>query len=545
MRQGAPIKLLAALALWAVAIALVACGSSSSSSSSSGPDPATLVPANAPLYMDVVIKPEGDQKDAVDSFLEKLTGRSDVGSLIVQKLDAGLASDHITYEDDVEPWLSSDAGFFLTSFGTNPDGAAIVPTSDQDAAMAAVEKAVAGQGNVHLSDATYKGVSYRTETGGDNPGSFGIVDDFLVVGTPDAFKAVVDTSQGAASLATSESYKSALAGAPDSPLFTTFLEPKAILQAALAGSQTTPGGAAVLRQFEGMAQGPVAGWLDATSTSAALTFSAATPDNGSGGSESLITSVPDDAWLAFGASNFGRQLGQVFSQAFERGLARGFASSGFSGVTPGAALRRLGALTGIDFGNLGKWLTSISGYVSGTSVFSLGGALVLGTSDEKASAQSLSELQRLLQKDPNVTVSPLGGGETGFKIVPNGTPVEIDVEQADGKVVVGLGQGSVERVLSPTSTLGNADAFKAATGALGDGIAPSFYLDFQPIANLASLAQSSSPDPQLQQALPYLDRLDYLVAGAGVSGDRTESRLVLGVHDAGDSGNGVSATIEP
>ncbi len=536
-----------AVALAAAVALLAACGSSSSSSSSSGPDPATLVPANVPLYADAVVKPEGDQKDSVDSFLEKLTGRSDVGSLLVQKLDQGLASnqDNITYEDDIQPWLGSDVGFFLTSFGNNPDGAVIAPTSDGDAAMAAVEKTIKSSDNVH--DATYKGVSYQTQTTGSSPSSAGIVDGFLVAGTPDAFKAVVDASQGASSLADSGDYKSALASAPDSPLFTAFVDPKAILQAALAESGTTPGGAMVLKQLEGSTQGPIAGWLDATSTSAALTFSAPKPADGAApsGDGSLVSGLPQDSWLAFGAADVGSQLSQGFSTAFQRGLAHGFSTSGLGGVTPANALKRFAALTGIDFTAIGKWLTSVSGYVSGSSVFSLSGALVLGTSDEKASAQSLSEFQRLLAKDANVSVSPLGGGETGFKIVPKGTPVEIDVEQANGKVVIGLGQGSVQNALSPSSKLSDSDTFKTATANLGDGVSPSFYLDFQPIARFVSTAAASSPDPRLQLVQPYLDRLDYLVAGAGTTGDRVESQIVLGVHASQDSSTGTESSVLP
>src|SRR5689334_704207 len=104
MRQGARIKLvLVALALCAAAALLAACGGGGSSDSTSGADPATLVPADAPLYGDFVVKPEGDQKDAVESFLDKITGGQDVGSLLVSRLDQSLAQDDITYEDDIQP----------------------------------------------------------------------------------------------------------------------------------------------------------------------------------------------------------------------------------------------------------------------------------------------------------------------------------------------------------------------------------------------------------------------------------------------------------
>ena len=52
--------------------------------------------------------------------------------------------------------------------------------------------------------------------------------------------------------------------------------------------------------------------------------------------------------------------------------------------------------------------------MGGTSLFGLGGALVLETSDEQASAQTLDQLQRALGNDPAVSVEPLTeAGEQG------------------------------------------------------------------------------------------------------------------------------------
>jgi hypothetical protein len=76
-------------------------------------------------------------------------------------------------------------------------------------------------------------------------------------------------------------------------------------------------------------------------------------------------------------------------------------------------------------------------------------------------------------------------------------------------------------------------------------VVPSVYFDFQPIASFLRLAETSSPDPSLEQAMPYLDRLDYLIAGASTTADRVESRIVLGVRSAPDSGSGVESTVLP
>ena len=120
------------------------------------------------------------------------------------------------------------------------------------------------------------------------------------------------------------------------------------------------------------------------------------------------------------------------------------------------------------------------------------------------------------------------------------------MEQRDGKVVAGLGQNSVDEALSPSSKLGDSGTYKAATGALGGDLTPSFYLDFEPIASFLKLAQTSSPNPNLEQAMPYLDRLDYLIAGASDHARTAWSRsIVLGVRSAPDSGSGVESSVLP
>jgi hypothetical protein len=542
VRRGSPILKLVALALGVAAFVLAACGGGggSGTTASSGPDPASLVPADSPLYFDSVVKPAGDQRAAVDSFLQKISGRSDVGSLIVQSFDKQLQKSGVNYEKDIAPWLGERLGAFATKLGKSPGGAAIVPTTDPGAAMTTFEKAArATPADGKLEKSSYKGTDYDVQ--GNT--SFGVVGDFFVAGTDDAFKAAVDTAAGGASLASSSSYRSALAGAPADRLATVVADPKSIVDAILASSNVQlPASAPGLEQLHALEGQPVAAWLDATSSTVGLTVSTAATGNAPASGASLITGFPDDAWLAFGASMFGQGFAQGLQQLQSAAAA---APGGLGGPGPAQMLQRLGAVTGVDFKNLTQWLGSASGYMSGSSVFSLGGALVLGTSDEQASARTLSQVQSALAHDRNLVVSPLGGGQTGFKVQPTGAPVEIDVEQSAGKVVVGLGQASIDNALHPSSSLGDSSAFKAATGALGSDVVPSFYLDFKTIASFLALAQSSSSAPGLQQAMPYLDRLDYLVAGAGTSGDRQQVSIVLGVHEASGSGSGVTAAIQP
>jgi hypothetical protein len=122
-------------------------------------------------------------------------------------------------------------------------------------------------------------------------------------------------------------------------------------------------------------------------------------------------------------------------------------------------------------------------------------------------------------------------------MTPRGAPIQIVFTQRDGKVVVGLGQDSVRAALNPPRALSSSAAFKSAAGALGSGLSPELYVDFQPLASLFEIPGVIT-DPQFQQVKPYLERLNYLVAGAGESGGRALVRIALGVRRGGRSGSG-------
>jgi len=167
---------------------------------------------------------------------------------------------------------------------------------------------------------------------------------------------------------------------------------------------------------------------------------------------------------------------------------------------------------------------------------------VIKSRDRAASAKTLDQLEAAFERDVDVVTRPLGAGRTGFTVTPAGTPIQIVFVQRDGKVVIALGQNSVADALGAGGKLADSPAFKSAADSLG-GLAPSFYIDFQPIARLLELP-GVIQDPRFEQIKPYLERLDYLIAGGGSSGDRALLRIALGVRAAG-SGSGSFAAARP
>jgi hypothetical protein len=87
------LTVLAVLAL--AAVVLTACGSDSGSDTADlGPDPASMVPADTPFYVEAVVRPEGQLGDDLESALSKLLVTDDVSGKLHDAIDEGLASEN-------------------------------------------------------------------------------------------------------------------------------------------------------------------------------------------------------------------------------------------------------------------------------------------------------------------------------------------------------------------------------------------------------------------------------------------------------------------
>jgi hypothetical protein len=448
-------------------------------------------------------------KTSLEGSLSKLLGAKNVGRYVIARVNRALAKDHLSYSADLAPWLGERGAIFYETFGEHPKAAVVLQTTDPGAALDTFQKAAA------------------------EDDSYAAIGSLVVAGSLDGVKAAITASKGQ-SLADSHAYTSTLAAAPSDRVFTAWADPGRVVDDLISTHKISATEASQLRSQVGQyLKGPAAAWGDATTDYLGLELSL-TPSEVKVGGAPLISGFPDDSWLAFGVHRFG--------QGFERGLKQ-VESSAAGGVGGGALpFDRIREALGVDVGNVGKWLGDVSGYLGGTSIISLDGALVASTRDPAASAKSLAQLQKLFQKDVDVVTRPLGNGRTGFTVTPAGAPVQFVFEQRDGKVVAGVGQDSVDRALDSPKTLADSPSFKTAGASLA-GLTPSLYVDFGPISSLLNIPGVST-NPNLELAKPYLDRLDYVIAGSGMNDGRVLARLVLGVKEGGassESGNVASA----
>src|ERR1700722_7780744 len=115
-RPRAALTSLVALAATALALALAGCGSSSPPGSTA--DPASVVPAAAPLYIGAVVRPSGSLKSSASAAAKTLTHQPDSYARLASLLQAP-GTPALTYSHDLAPWLGTNAGIFLSSLSTS------------------------------------------------------------------------------------------------------------------------------------------------------------------------------------------------------------------------------------------------------------------------------------------------------------------------------------------------------------------------------------------------------------------------------------------
>ena len=516
-----------ARAILAVCAALAAvpvaagCGENRSGSSGAG-DPASVVPAAAPLYGEAVVRPEGDQKAKLESLLRRIMRTDDPGAKIESLFDRALRKDGITYAHDIEPWLGKRAGAFLSSVsrGGDPQGALIIATTDSDKALEAARK-----GEKVRTHKTYRGVGYdvlsRDRT------AVAVVKDFLVGGTEAALRQVIDTSKDGKALADKAEYGDARGEAGSDGLVTAYVDPDGLIGLA-ASTGIDPAAVTALRQgFAGAAGKAAAASISPEDggfsvAGAAIGLRKTTgPDGDAAGA---VAAVPGDAWLAFGIGNLGSKLDDAIAQAGRVG--------GFAGIGIDTVLNQLKARSGIDLReDVLSWMGDSAIFVRGTSKGSVGGALVVRSKDPQKSTALVGKLATFLRQQ-NVDVrelSGVGGVDRGLQLSFGPGSPQVFVAAAGNRFVVAVGRSSLLAALRPAGRLGANATFRRAASQLGEGIRPSFYLDLASVLKLVE-ATGSGTDPDFRKAKPYLQAFTAIVAGGERDGDTGRGQAFVGVR---------------
>ncbi len=491
--------------------ALVAIGCGQDDTAASGA--AELVPAGSVMYGEATLKPEGDQKEAIDAILAKFPGGGEAGDKLKDLIEKGLRESDapVSFKDDIEPWLGDEAAFFVSSIGTTGDAestAGLIATEDEDKARAALEKSAEGK----ITTKTYRDVEYLTDES-DEAGA--VFEGFVVLGSEAGVKAVIDTSKGGKTLSDDEGYRNALDDAADDRLGLFYMNSPELLRS------LRESGAPLPDSFKKFFEEPFLATLDADKDG--VVFEGTVPEvlgraSLFGQASELVEELPGDSWLAVAQTDFGKLLD--------------FYADAFAGVAGGrdAIEQQFRAATGLDLQkDVIDWMGDFGVFVRGTKVPELDGALIIETKDEAASGRLIAALERLAksQAEGDVRIGPLtapGGGD-GFTAQGAGVPKPIHVFQRDGRVVFAYGDAAATDAVDAGDKLGDSAEYRAARDSLGD-YEVSFYVLMQPIFDLVDSTEAAT-DADWQEAKPYLEPLSALVGGTSGDGDDLRSALKL------------------
>jgi Protein of unknown function (DUF3352) len=507
-----------ALSLLCVLAALTAAGCGESGSGGDG-DPGSLVPAGATLYVEAAVQPEGALRDDALAAAGKLLRTDDPAAKMRELIDKELAQDGLTWERDFASWLGEDAGVWASDLGAaEPSFALIAATKDAEAAKAALAKFEKTSDSGPHTARSYDGIDYKVDSEGV---ANGIVDDFVVIATEDAFKRSADTRDGD-KLVDTDRYKDVVDELEEERLGHIYVDVKSLVDVTL---QDDPDAAQQIEQFNSIFHfdklGPMAASFQADGDG--LVFDGlmtGLPEGplrelatltGLGGTE-LLAEFPADAWGAYALPRLGESAQSLFSA--------------FAGPLGGAAAAvEIKKATGLDLQqDIFSWIGDVGLFVRGTDMASLDGALVIDATDDAKASAAFGKLVALIGRESGKAPEPvkIDGAESAFAIDTPDAEKRIILARGEGRVVGAYGEGAASAALNPGAQLGDSESFGGAAEILGDMDA-TFMLSIPDAIELADAAGAT--DAEFDQARPYLEALDVAAGGGEADDDRVRSRF--------------------
>jgi predicted small secreted protein len=510
-------RLLVLTLVLALSAAIVA-GCGSSSGSGGDDDPAALIPAGAPVYLEGVVRPDGQVRSDLEGALKKILRTDDPGAKIRQLIDDSGKSDKVTFKDDVEPWLGNRVGFAITALhnGQDADYAAVISSKDD----AKAEKLLAKQKG-DIAKRSYNGTDYRYDS--KEKTATAVIDHRVVVATEGGLKAVVD-GKGKDHLADANGLTAVRSKVAQDRIGLFYLDVQGFVRTISQQASSDPQVGAMLQSFASAAPKTLGAALQAQPDALRIdAVSIGTPKSSttSASGADILATLPGNSWLGLGVGDLGQTLDRVLQTVA--------GSGGITGVGVNALLEQFKKQTSLDLRQdvLG-WMGDAGVFVGGTTSADLGGALVIKTTDPAKTKRTMAVLERYARQSSGTKISSLQGKgiDDGFTAQDTTGPA-VHVALAGDRFVVAIGGKDVlEQAISPGQQLGSSPAFTAATGKLGNGLRPSFYLDFTQVTKL--IETFAGTDADFQKAKPYLGAFGAIVAGAKSEGSGvTRSRFVV------------------
>ena len=512
------------LALIASSLLVAGCGGSSAAG---GDDPASAVPANAAIYADATLRPDGDLKEDALAAAGKVLRTSDPQAKIDELVAEAFAESEdpkVDYEKDIAPWLGERVAIWAApTSGAEDDfrGAVVAQTKDEDAAQEAIDRAIESSEKT-FSERSYKDVDYKASP----DSAVGIVEGFAVAGTEPEFKKTIDAVKGDG-LDSDDRFRKATDTLEEDRLGTFYFDAKTLIDQAL---REDPDAAQQLEQLKQVFPvdklGPVAGAFVADGERLAIDTAVTVPEGAfSGGLGALVGGkptplvgeLPGEAWVAGGSADFGESLKALYQQA--------------AGAIGGAAIeQQLRQELGLDLQeDVFSWMGDVAFFARGTTMDSIEGGAVIEVTDPAKAKTAFGKLTGLAQSRGGVPAKPvqIAGADSAFEATLPGSPKPVVAARSDERVVIALGREAAEDALGGGEKLADAETYASAKSVLGDELEPGFLLSMPAVLELVQA--TGSADADFEKAKPYLEAFDVIAAGSARDGDIARSRFSAGL----------------
>jgi len=502
--------------LRAVALAAVLLVSGCGGGSSSGDDDAAaLVPADAVLYAEAVVRPEGDQREQALEAAGKVLRTDDPEAKIAQ-LVRHEAFDELDYARDVEPWLGERAAVWTSIAGADSTSSvALIESTDDEKALESIRAAWDREGWT-VSDATHRDVDYITSA--EENIAAGMTGGFVVIGQEADVKRTIDASEGD-SLADTDEYADAIDPLTDDRLAHVWIDLRDMFEVA---TRTGEFSEEELQQFRAVMP------LDQLQPMAAsfvadgdgLTLEANVRGAGDLGawfaadSTPLVQELPGDSFAAFGTAD----VGATFQQTLDS----------LGGVLGSAVLgREFEKETGLNLErDLLSWIGDAAGFVRGTSLADADGGLIIQPTDEARAVEAFGKIVGAMQVGSGIRAQPvsIAGADQAFALQePGGSAKPIIFARGSGLVVLAYGEAAAEAALGDDDRFGETDLYQEAEDLVG--MEPSMLVSIPKVLEFVTLAGS---DPELEEARPYLEAYSVIALGTVTEDDESTARLAAG-----------------
>jgi Protein of unknown function (DUF3352) len=497
MKSRLPIAALAA----AAAIALIAgCGGSSSS----GSDLASMAPPGTPVFVEGTLRPEGELKSNVDAIAKQVAGVDNLGGLIVEELESEASSEGepVDFAREVEPWLGErGAAFFERLEGEDFTGTGVVVEStDTEATQEFVDK--------HDEDLEGKVA--------------GVIGDFLVVAEDQkVFREVEEASEGEA-LGDEDTFTKAISAASDGSLADVYVDVGKLIDQ--NGGQIDPNARKIL-QNAGIDPSEATAVASIVPGSEQIAVELSSDLGGqeapTGDASGLLGELPGEAFAGFAVTGFGEQLSELLDSLDEEGI---------SGTVPPHQLKKGLKEVGIDLEAIAGSLQEAAIFASGVNESSLGGALVVSTKGDKATA-AVENIGLLLRQVHVSGVTALSGKYSGFSIRSDELGSKpLVVAATEGRLAIGYGLPQTVAGLTSGSsgkTLSDDPDYQAAVSSLGE-TPISGFADGPAALHLADALIPNSEEG-FEKAKKYLKSISFLALGSASQGELATAKLIVGL----------------